>query len=143
VALDRGRSLLEALPHPANLDHHFVVDPTKFDFYAMDCYRKLGEDRLAVTYADEVIQDGTDYDGTERAPMRIAEARITLAVSAARQGELDQALSYGRKAISGARKSLPSLRMAAGDLTQLLTDRYEGEPGTAEYLGQIHAIQAG
>jgi hypothetical protein len=34
VALDRGRRLLDALPYPDNLDHHFVVDPTKFDFYA-------------------------------------------------------------------------------------------------------------
>lgn len=143
VALDRGRSLLEALPHPPNLDHHFVVDPTKFDFYAMDCYRRLGEDRLAVTYAGEVIQDSTEYDGTERAPMRIAEARITLAVSAARQGDLDQALSYGRRAISGDRKSLPSLRMVAGDLTRLLSDRYAGEPETGEYLEQVRAIQAG
>jgi hypothetical protein len=143
VALDQGRRLLEALPHPANLDHHFVVDPTKFDFYAMDCYRKLGEDRLAVTYAGEVIRDSTEPDGTERAPMRISEARITLAVSAARRGDLNQALSYGRRAIGGDRKSLPSLRMVAGDLTRLLTDRYAGEPETAEYLGQIHAVQAG
>lgn len=143
VALDRGRSLLEALPHPTNLDNHFVVDPTKFDFYAMDCYRRLGEDRLAVTYADEVIQAGTEYDGTERAPMRIAEARVTLAVSAARQGDLDQALSYGRRAIGGDRKSLPSLRMVVGDLTRLLNDRYAEEPETADYLEQVHVIQAG
>lgn len=42
VALDRGRDLLERLEHPTNLDHHFVVDPSKFDFYAMDAYRLLG-----------------------------------------------------------------------------------------------------
>lgn len=29
VALDKGRRLLEAMPYPDNLDHHFVVDPTK------------------------------------------------------------------------------------------------------------------
>jgi hypothetical protein len=34
VALDRGRRLLDSLPYPENLAHHFVVDPTKFDFYA-------------------------------------------------------------------------------------------------------------
>jgi hypothetical protein len=34
--------LLESLPYPENLDHHFVVDPGKFDFYAMDCYRLVG-----------------------------------------------------------------------------------------------------
>jgi tetratricopeptide (TPR) repeat protein len=143
VALDRGRGLLEALPHPVNLDHHFVVDPTKFDFYAMDCYRRLGEDRLAVTYADEVIQDSTEYDGTERAPMRIAEARVTLAVSAARQGDLDQALTYGRRALGADRKSLPSLRMVVADLTRLLSDRYPGQPETAEYLDQVRVLQAG
>ena len=56
VALDQGRRLLEAMPYPENLDHHFVVDPTKFDFYAMDCYRQLAEDRMAETLADEVIR---------------------------------------------------------------------------------------
>ena len=49
VVLDKGRRLLEAMPYPDNLDHHFVVDPTKFDFYMMDCYRHLAEDRLAET----------------------------------------------------------------------------------------------
>ena len=55
LALDRGRRLLEVLPYPENLDNHFVVDPTKFDFYAMDCYRMLAEDRMAENLADEVI----------------------------------------------------------------------------------------
>ena len=44
------------MPYPENLDHHFVVDPTKFDFYAMDCYRHLAEDRMAENLADEVIR---------------------------------------------------------------------------------------
>jgi hypothetical protein len=35
------------MPYPDNLDHHFVVDPTKFDFYMMDCYRHLAENRSA------------------------------------------------------------------------------------------------
>ena len=99
VALDKGRRLLEAMPYPDNLDHHFVVDPTKFDFYAMDCYRHLAEDRLAETLANEVIQASTDFDGTERAPMRLAEARITLGVVAARQGDLEQAIHHGTHAL--------------------------------------------
>ena len=37
----------------------------------MDCYRHLAEDRLAETLASEVIQASTDFDGTERAPMRL------------------------------------------------------------------------
>jgi hypothetical protein len=56
VALDAGRRVLESLPFPENLDNHFVVDPAKFDFYAMDCYRIVGEDQLANLAAHEVIR---------------------------------------------------------------------------------------
>lgn len=66
------------MPHPENLDNHFVVDPAKFDFYVMDCYRLVGEDKLARTLAEEVLRAGTDFDGIERSPMRNAETRVTL-----------------------------------------------------------------
>jgi transcriptional regulator with XRE-family HTH domain len=140
VALDRGRRLLDSLPYPENLDHHFVVDPTKFDFYAMDCYRLLREDRIAETLADEVIQASTDFDGTERAPMRLAEAQLTLGVVAARQGELEQAIHHGERALNGGRKSLPSLLMVSRDLTKVLRDRYPDEPATRSYLDELSAI---
>jgi hypothetical protein len=140
VALDKGRRLLEAMPYPDNLDHHFVVDPTKFDFYAMDCYRHVAEDRLAETLATEVIQASTDFDGTERAPMRLAEARITLGVVAARQGDLEQAIHNGTHALSAPRKSLPSLLMVSRDLTKALNDQYPNESETHAYLDQIHAL---
>jgi tetratricopeptide (TPR) repeat protein len=140
VALDKGRRQLEAMPYPDNLDHHFVVDPTKFDFYAMDCYRHLADDRLAQTLASEVIQASTDFDGTERAPMRLAEARITLGVVAARQGDLEQAIHHGERALTAPRKSLPSLLMVSRDLTKVLNDQYPEEAGTREYLDQLHAL---
>ena len=50
---------------------------------------------MAENLANEVIQASTDFDGQERAPMRLAEARITLGVIAARQGDLDEAVSRG------------------------------------------------
>ena len=140
VALDRGRRLLDSMPYPENLDHHFVVDPTKFDFYAMDCYRHLGDDRIAESLATEVIEASTDFDGTERAPMRIAEARITLGVVAARQGELEQAIQHGERALSNERKSLPSLIMVSRDLTRVLKDRYPNEPATKSYLDELSTI---
>jgi tetratricopeptide (TPR) repeat protein len=140
VALDRGRRLLEALPYPENLDHHFVVDPTKFDFYAMDCYRHLGEDRMASTLANVVVQASTDFDGTERAPMRLAEARVTLGVAAAREGDLEGAIHYGQQALGGQRQSLPSLLMVSRDLTMVLHDRYPDEPATTAYLDQIRSL---
>ena len=106
----------------------------------MDCYRILAQDRMAETLADEVIRAGTDFDGTERAPMRIAEARITLGVVAARQGDLEQAVSYGQRALTGQRKSLPSLTMVSRDLTKVLRDRYPTESTTQSYLEQLHSL---
>ncbi|WP_439428008.1 XRE family transcriptional regulator [Micromonospora sp. LA-10] len=142
TALDKGRSLLESLPYPEDTDHHFVVDPAKFDFYAMDCYRIAGEDRLAEMYAREVIRSSTDPDGTERKPMRNAEARITLGVVAARSGDLDQAVSYGRRALNGDRKSLPSLLMCSKELATLLRDRYPTEPEAVSYLDEVRTLSA-
>ena len=37
-APENGRVLLGSLPYPERPDNHLVVDPDKFDFYAMDCY---------------------------------------------------------------------------------------------------------
>ena len=73
------------------------MDPTKLDFYAMDCYRHLAEDRIAENLVDEVIRASIDFDSTERAPMRLAEARITRGVVAARQGDLEQAIHCASK----------------------------------------------
>jgi hypothetical protein len=47
----------------------------------MDCYRIVGEDQLAELAAHEVIRSSTDFDGTLRKPMRVAEAEIMLGVS--------------------------------------------------------------
>jgi len=55
-ALEKGRQLLDSLPYPERPDNHFVVDPDKWDFYAMDCYRIVGEDQLAKRNAEEVIR---------------------------------------------------------------------------------------
>ena len=142
VALDKGRLLLEAMPYPDNLDHHFVVDPTKYDFYMMDCYRHLAEDRMAETLASEVIRASTDFDGTERAPTRQAKTRITFAVVAAWRGDLEAAISQGKQALSAPRKLLPSLLMVSRDLKRVLNDRYPDEPETLAYLDQIHALSA-
>ena len=36
------------------------MDPTKFDFYAMDCHRALADNKMAGTLAEEVIQAKDD-----------------------------------------------------------------------------------
>lgn len=140
--LESGRSLLDSMPYPdSNVENHFVVDPSKYDFYAMDCYRHVGDNRLARELSDEVIRVSTDFNGHQRWPMRVAEAQITLGVVAAREGDLDGALSYGQRAISGDRKSLPSLAMVAKDLGSVLSSDYQGNPDAEGYLEQLQNIQ--
>lgn len=140
VALDRGRRLLEGMPHPENLDNHFVVDPGKFDFYAMDCYRLVGEDKLARALAEEVLRAGIDFDGTERSPMRNAEARVTLGVTAAREGDLEQALTHGERALQGDRQSMPSLIMTSRELAAVMRQRYGTEPTAQDYLNHLSEL---
>jgi tetratricopeptide (TPR) repeat protein len=139
VALDAGRRLLEQQPYPTNLDNHFVVDPAKYDFYAMDCYRVVGENGLADAAAQEVIASSTDFDGTLRKPMRVAEAEITLGVLAARGGELERAVDYGRRVLSRERRSLPSLRMASSELAHALSTGFGQEPVVAGYLDELRS----
>src|SRR5262249_19680243 len=132
---------LDAQPYPERLDHHFVVDPAKFDFYAMDCYRLLGVDTLATTCADEVIRVGTAPDGTERSPMRISEANSTLGVIAGRDGGIDQAVPYGRQALSGQRKSIPHLLMTSRELGTLINERAPRNPNARDYLDQLRELR--
>ena len=115
-ALESGRALLDKLPYPARPDHHFVVDPDKWDFYAMDTYRIVGEDELARRNAEEVIRRSVNPEGVVVAPMRKAEAQLTLGVIAARQGDIDEATSLGMQALQDGRQSRPSLLMVAGEL---------------------------
>lgn len=140
VALDTGRTLLESMPYPENVQNHFVVDPGKWDFYSMDCYRKVGDNQISETLAREVLRAGVDFDGTERSPMRNAEARITLGVVAAREGDLGAALTYGEQALRSDRQSLPSLSMVAGDLTAVLTQRYTSDPQAREFVQYMRAL---
>jgi hypothetical protein len=140
TALDEGRSVLEGMVHPDNLDHHFVVDPAKFDLYAMDCYRVVGEDLLAENYAHQVLASGTDFDGIERSPMRNAEARVTLGVVAARRGDLEAAAAHGRRALAGTRQSLPHLLSISRELAQELRARFPDDPLTADYLEHLRTL---
>ena len=95
---------------------------------------------MAENLAGEVIRASTDFDGTERAPMRTAEAHITLGVVAARQGDIEQAVHQGGQALTGPRKSIPSLAMVSRDLTRILRERYSKVQATTTYLDQLQAV---
>lgn len=65
--------------------------------------------------------------------MRMAEARLTLATIASRDGDLEQAVDLGMRALTGKRRSLPSLMMVAGELDSELHRRYPDEPASEEF----------
>jgi hypothetical protein len=140
LALDHGRTLLDALPYPDNPRNHFVIDPAKFDFYTMDCYRQLGDDTLAEAHANEVLRSSTNPDGTEKDPMRSAEARITLGVVAARAGDPTSAIELGRKAVAGTRKSLPSLAMHLHEFASVLTTTFPKDARVSNYLAELREV---
>ncbi|MGI5212918.1 helix-turn-helix domain-containing protein [Plantactinospora sp. CA-290183] len=141
TALDRGWQLLDAMPAPERPDNHFEVDPAKWLFYAMDAYRFAEDDGLAEHYAVEVIREGTAPDGTERSPMRAAEARLTLAATAARAGDLERAAGTGMAAFNAGRRSLPSLLLVAGEVDAELHRRYPREQATADFREALRAIR--
>jgi tetratricopeptide (TPR) repeat protein len=147
AALDPGRALLERMPYPDNLDHLFAVDPATWDYYAMDAYRVLGashpestENRLAKTYAEDVIRRETGYDGTERAPMQIAQAHVTLGVVSARQGNLEEAIFHGRTALHRKRQSLPTLLTVHSELEAAI-QQFGASDAAAEYFDELMALK--
>jgi hypothetical protein len=91
AALVRGRDLLERLPLDTNTRNHFVIDPAKWDFYAMDCARRVGDDAQSWTLAETVMQGTVTPAGEVVSPMRRAEAQLTQAAVEARAGDVDQA----------------------------------------------------
>jgi len=139
--LAQGRKMLDQFSQSERPDHHFVVDPEKWDFYAMDAYRLAGDDQRAAEHAREVIAVGTGRGGIEIAPMRIAEARLTLGVVAARQGEVEEAVQTGLEALSAARRSLPSLLMVASELDSVLNQRFAKEPAVIEFRDVVRSLR--
>jgi hypothetical protein len=74
--LDHGFRLLAKHENPTRPENHFVIDPTKWDFYAMDCYWLVGDNKRASEHAREVIRLSQRADGTDKSPMRASEARF-------------------------------------------------------------------
>ena len=133
AALNRGAEMLSRMPVPAHPEHHFVFDHTKWLFYASSCYVWLGDNGRAEEHAAEVIGQHSRPDGTSNAPMRTAQARMNLAIVAARRGQLDQAVAYGRSAFEYERQSLTALASSSADLDNILQQRYRGEHLTRDF----------
>jgi hypothetical protein len=73
--------------------------------------------------------------------MRMAEARLTLGVVAARKDELELATTTGLSALTASRQSLPSLLMVAGELDGELNQRFPDEPATADFHEALRSLR--
>ncbi|MEY8043595.1 helix-turn-helix transcriptional regulator [Saccharopolyspora cebuensis] len=144
TAMARGRAILAQLPAPVDPDHHFVIDPAKADFYAVDVYRLLDVREAATDYATRVLDHCGPGGGVIRSPMRRSEALLTLGVVAARDGDLDTAVHRGTTALGDPRQCLPSLLTVAADLHTALQP-HTHEPVTAPWrdaLAQVRDTRA-
>ncbi len=108
----------------------------------MDCYRLIGDDNLAEMHATEIIRKTTAPDGTSHSPMRTAEATLTLAVVAARRGDLDQALVFADQALAIDRRSRPSLLLIGTELDGELRQRYPRDSRATEFRRSLVAATA-
>ncbi len=125
VSLENVRTVLDANEPAVNLRNHFAVDPTKASFYAMDAYRSVpGAESLAAAMADTVIESSTRPDGSVISPMRVAEAQLTKAVLAAREGSSQTALTLAEHALEHNRRSTPSLLLVAGEVAREIEYRH-------------------
>jgi tetratricopeptide (TPR) repeat protein len=132
-ALKEASSTLCKLPPPEHPDNHFVFDHSKWMHYTATVYTWLGDDRQAKEHALEVIDDHRRPDGTTRAPMRTAEARLSLATVSAREGDLDGAVTWGKSAFEFDTKPMADLLSRGKDLDHLLRSTFHQHPLAVEF----------
>ena len=140
LALDRGRAALDQLDYPVNPRNHFQVDPSKFDFYAMDCYRAVGDDMLAMAMAEAVRATSTSPGGDVISPMRLSEAELTKATVLARAGEVDLATAAAEAGLDGDRRSLPSLLMVGSEVANELRRLHPRNENALEFSHHIYLL---
>jgi transcriptional regulator with XRE-family HTH domain len=127
-AMDQGFRLLDSHERPIQPENHFVIDPAKWDFYAMDCYRIGGDNTRAAEHAHEVLRLSVRPDGSDRSPMRATEARLTLAIVSLRDGDIDRATDWARTAFQADRKSINSLTMITDELYHEARTQFGDDP---------------
>jgi tetratricopeptide (TPR) repeat protein len=140
-ALKDASVILSKLPPPEHPDHHFVFDHSKWMHYAATIYTWLGDDQRAKEHAVEVIDEHLRPDGSTRAPMRTAEARLSLATISAREGDLDGAVSWAKSAYEFDTKPMADLLSRGKDLDRLLKDLFGEHPLTATFHEYLASLQ--
>jgi hypothetical protein len=140
-ALKEASAILGKLPPPEHPDNHFVFDHSKWMHYAATIYTWLGDDQRAKEHATEVIKDHIRPDGTTRAPMRTAEARLSLATVSAREGDLDGVITWGKSAYEFDTKPMADLLSRGADLDRLLKDKFGNHALAIEFHEYLVGLQ--
>lgn len=140
-ALMEASAILSKLSAPEHPDNHFVFDHSKWMHYAATVYTWLGDDQRAKEHALEVIDSHRRPDGTTRAPMRTAEARLSLAIVSARQGDLDGAVAWGRSAFEFDTKPMADLLSRGKDLDRVLRSAFHQHPLAMEFHEFLASLQ--
>jgi tetratricopeptide (TPR) repeat protein len=141
-ALREASSVLGRLPPPEHPDNHFVFDHSKWMHYAATIYTWLGDDPRGKEHAEEVIREHVRPDGSTRAPMRTAEARLSLATVSAREGDLDGAVSWAKFAYEFDTKPMADLLSRGRDLDRLLKELFGKHPLAADFHDYLTGLQA-
>lgn len=132
-AMAEASSVLAKLPSPEHPDHHFVFDHSKWTHYAATIYTWLGDDQKAKELAIEVIDQHVRPNGSCRAPMRTAEARLSLATVHAREGDLEGAVTLAESAYEFDTKPMSDLLSRGQDLGRFLRTRFGNHSLVAEF----------
>ena len=141
-ALSDAAAILTKLPPSEHPDHHFVFDHSKWMHFVATVYIWLGDDRKAEEHATEVINGHLRPDGTSRAPMRTAGARLSLATIHARGGDLEGAIDFAKSAYEFDTKPMSDLLSRGKDLDRFLHNRYGNHSLVTEFCEYLTAIPA-
>jgi len=140
--LDEGYHTLGQHDHPLRPENHFVIDPTKWDFYAMDCYRLVGDNVRATEHAHAVLKLSRKADGSERSPMRASEARLTIAATSLQSGDIEAAANWAHQAFNADRKSITHLEMLADELSEHLRRLMPGDRAALPLEEELSSFRA-
>jgi transcriptional regulator with XRE-family HTH domain len=125
AALRRVEALVSPLPMPQDPEHHYRYDPAKQQAYVATTLSWAG-DPAAEGYARQVLARLESFaDGPPR-PRRAASARLDLALTLTRTGQLDEAASTALDAVTS-RLLVPSNYWRAEEVIGAVAARAEPE----------------
>ncbi len=134
-SLKIAERLLNDYAPPPNPQHHFRFDHAKYHLRKMRILLVIGDDDEAEPIARRLLEEAKGSSKESAHPMRTSEILITLALTAARRGEIAEAVELANKALDISRRSTISLRQLTAGLAAEL-ERHLEAPGVRSLLAR-------